>query len=312
MRKNHNTETIEGYLYHMNLTKKTVQNKNSENFGKEFIQGEVSVATDDAGLNVIPVHYSYVVPTTKQGKDNVTYQHLLRLIESGKTYTQYGKDEATKVKLSPSAAVNDFYPKGQTEVVSQQRNEGGFASIINDLDPEGSRNKFAIDALLVGFERVEPDEEKNITEEYGKITAYIFNFKNDIMPFNFVVKSQAGMDYFEGLGFSKSNPVYTQVWGQITNTTIKTSKVVESAFGEPTVDETERHIREWVVSGAKPEPYEIGGEDITVDEINKALQDRQVYLADVLSKSQEFYASKGDAAAPAAAASAIPEGGFKF
>jgi len=313
MRKNRNIETIEGYLYEVNLSKKTVQNKNSANYGKEFIQGDISVATDEEGLNVIPVHYSYVAPFTKDGKENRTFQNLAKLIESGKTFTQNGKDEATKVKLQPSAAVNDFYPKGQEEVVSQQRNEGGFVTIISNLDSENSRNKFEIDALLVGFERVEPDEEKGITEEYGKITAFIFNFKNDIMPFNFVVKNPAGIDYFEGLEFSKQNPVYTQVWGKITNTTIKSTKVVESAFGESMVDETNRHIREWVVSGAKPEPYEIGGEDITVEEINKALQDRQIYLADVLSKSQEYYANKENEAAAASFATAtIPEGEFKL
>ena len=64
MRKNENTQHIEGRLYQHNLEIKTVKNQTSENFGKEFISGTMDIAVDEAGLNVLQVHFTYVTPTT--------------------------------------------------------------------------------------------------------------------------------------------------------------------------------------------------------------------------------------------------------
>lgn len=318
MRKNVNQETIQGRIYEHDLTIKTVSNTQSENYGKEFINGSLSVATDEDGLQVLTVHYTYVTEMTKNQKTNATYTNLKRIIESGKTWVADGKDVATKVKLAPSAALNDFYPQGGDQLVSQQRNEGGFVSIVNELDPDGpGRRKFVFDAVINGAVLVSADPEKNINEDYVKINAAIFNFRNDVLPFTLVARSQGAMNYFLNLEASPSNPVYTNVWGEIINTTVKVEKTVESAFGEPTVDVTTRSQREWVVTGARPEPYEFNtAETITADELNKALADRNVYLETVKSRAKEYYANKGNAAAPKTtgpvANTKIPEGGFNF
>ena len=50
-----NKEFIEGRLYQHNLVMKTVKNEQSAEFGKEFISGTIDIATDEEGLNVIPV-----------------------------------------------------------------------------------------------------------------------------------------------------------------------------------------------------------------------------------------------------------------
>lgn len=320
MRKNINTENIEGRVYEHDLTLKTVQNQQSTNYGKEFINGSVSVATDEAGLNVLTVHYTYVTEMTKQGKQNATYANLKRIME-GKTWVSDGKDAAMKVRLTPSAALNDFYPQGGDQLVSQQRNEGGFVSIVTDLSPEGpGRQKFTFDAVITGVTLVEADPDKNIPEDYAKINCAIFNFRNDILPFSLVARSQGAIDYFMGLEASPSEPVYTQVWGEIVSTTVKVEKKVESAFGEPTVDISERSQREWVVTGAKPETY-IFGEDntITAEELSKAIADRNVYLEEVKTRAKEYYESKENAVAAAKPAgttpipnATIPAGGFNF
>jgi len=224
MRRNVNTENIEGRVYEHDLTLKTVQNQQSANYGKEFINGSVSVATDEAGLNVLTVHYTYVTEMTKQGKQNATYANLKRIME-GKTWVSDGKDAAMKVRLTPSAALNDFYPQGGDQLVSQQRNEGGFVSIVTDLSPEGpGRQKFTFDAVITGVTLVEADPDKNIAEDYARINCAIFNFRNDILPFNLVARSQGAINYFMGLEASPSEPVYTQVWGEIVSTTVRVEK----------------------------------------------------------------------------------------
>jgi len=320
MKKTLNTENIEGRVYEHDLAVKTVQNQQSENYGKEFINGSLSVATDEEGLNVLTVHYTYVTETTKQGKPNITYANLKRIME-GKTWVTDGKDAALKVRLTPSAALNDFYPQGGDQLVSQQRNEGGFVSIVSDLKPEGiQRQSFKFDAVISNVTLVEADPEKYISEDYVKINAAIFNFKNDILPFTLVAKSQGAINYFMNLGVSPSNPIFTQVWGEIVSTTIKVQKTIESAFGEPAVDITERQQREWVITGAKPEPYVFDSpETITAEELTQAIANRNIYLEDVKARAKEYYNAKGSAEAGAIAAStmpapnaSIPAGGFNF
>ena len=152
MRTNKNTEQIAGRIYSHDLSIRKVENKNSENYGKEFINGTLDVATDDAGMNVIQVHYSYVTPTTKQGKGNVSYNALKQIIDSGKTIMNDGLDQATCVRLTPSIALNDFYPQGGDELVTTPRHEGGFVTILRgpaELPPEAERNKFECDALIM-------------------------------------------------------------------------------------------------------------------------------------------------------------------
>ena len=81
MKKMINTERIEGRVYQHNLTIKTVQNQTSANFGKEFISGQLEVAVDEEGLNIIPVHYTYVTETTSAGNKNATYANLKKIID---------------------------------------------------------------------------------------------------------------------------------------------------------------------------------------------------------------------------------------
>ena len=324
MKSNVNQENIEGRVYEHNLAVKTVTNQQSKNFGKEFIAGTLSVATDEAGLQVLTVHYTYVTETTANGNKNATYGNLKRIIESGKTWVTDGKDAATKVKLSTSAALNDFYPQGGDQLVSQQRNEGGFVSIVNELNSkEAARRKFTFDAIITGAVLIEADPERNVSEDYLKINAAIFNFKNDILPFTLVARDKGAIDYFLSLDASPSNPVYTNLWGEIVNTTVKIEKTIESAFGEPTVDVTERSQREWVVTGAKPEPYVFGLENtITSEELSAKIAARNVYLEEVKTRAKEYYANRG-AAAPSGFGmnppvgnlqpnNTIPQGGFNF
>lgn len=319
MRKNINQETIEGRIYEHDLSVKTVQNQSSKNYGTEFINGSISVATDEAGLNVLTVHYTYVTETTSTGKTNATYGVLKRIIETGKTWVNDGKDAATKVRLNPSAALNDFYPQGQDQLVSQQRNEGGFATIITDLnESEIDRNKFKFDTIITGVDHIEADPEKNIAEDFVRIHCAIFNFRGDILPYTLVARSAGAMNYFESLEASKSNPIYTQVAGRIVSTAVKVQTTKESAFGEPVVEIAERRQREWLVTWAMPEPYLFDDEStITVKELSDAIANRNIRLEEVKTRAKEYYANQGNAAAPKAAptpapSAQVPQGGFNF
>ncbi len=293
MRKNTNTEHIEGRIYEHNLVVKTVQNQKSDNFGKEFISGTIDVATDEEGLNVLQVHFTYVTPTTKAGGVNNTYNALKKIINEGQSWITSGKDAATKVKIDTALALNDFYAQDDT-LVSVKRNEGGFVTLVNDLSQDlNERNKFTTDMVITNVTMIEADEEKHIDEAYMSVRGAVFNFRNDILPVEFVVRNPAGMKYFDNLDASPSNPVYTKVWGRIMCTTTEIQSMEESAFGESVVHTTSRKAKEWVITGAAKNPYEFGEDNVlTADELTKAMQNREVRLAEIKKNSDEYKAAR--------------------
>ena len=304
-----NQVVIEGRIYQHNLEVKTVQNQKSANYGTQYIGGTIDVATDDAGLNILTVRYGYVVEKTKAGKTNATYTNLKKIIDGGKTVLANGMDAATKVKLQPSGALNDFYPKDGDEVISMQTNEGGFVSLVNELHDEKQRNTFTFDTLIIGTNEVEKDD-----DSYLELRCAIFNFRNEILPYTLIARDPRAIEYFKNLDPSGANPVFTKVWGNIDCKTIKSEKVTESAFGDAAVDVVERRVREWVVTGAIAEPYEFGVEEtITAEDLKKAMADRNVKLAEIKKNSDEYWANKGGSdELPFKTPTTIPEGGFNF
>ena len=320
MRKTINKEKISGRLYDISkLAIKTVQNSESEHYNQEFIGGSMDIATDEDCLNIVTVRFTFVQPTYKSGKQNKTFDVLKKLIESGKTVLTDGKDEATMVSVDASISINDFYTQrdGEEVLVSAKENNGSFVNIVSKLDAdENKRSTFECDMLINGTRLVEADEERNIKEDYLVVKGAVFDFRNAILPVEFIVHSKGGIDYFTSLDASKDNMVFTKVWGVINSAVIITRREQESAFGEPSVTEYTRTVREWVITGTnKPDAtYELGDSEngITADELKKALADREVYLAEVKKRNDEYQASKANNTSAASAAAPAKQGGFNF
>ena len=292
MKKMINSERVEGRVYQHNLVKKTVQNQASQNFGKEFISGNIEVAVDEEGLVIIPVHFTYVVEQTNNGNKNATYGNLEKIINGGKTWITDGKDEALKVRIDTALAVNDFYTQDD-RLVSAKVNEGGFVSIISELGPENERNTFTEDMLITNVTRVEADPDKNIDNDYVVVKGAIFNFRNALLPVEFIVRNPDGMIHFEDLNASQNEPVFTKVWGRINCGSIVNEVKEETAFGEEAVRTYERKIREWIITGASKVPYDFGDETVlTAAEVQKAMQDRELMLADTKKRRDEYQAQK--------------------
>lgn len=322
MRKNVNSVNVIGRVYSFgeangkNMLAIKVTGEKSKNPNTTYIGGTINVAVDDAGLNVIPVHFSYVTATTKNGNPNATFNALKKIIESKQIWTEVGKDNALKVKIDTSIALNDFYVEenGETRLVSSKLCEGGFVTLLNEFPEDADVNKFTTDIVITNVERVEANPEKNI-EEHVRIRGAIFDFRNALLPVDFTVKNENGMAYFESLGANSAEPVYTKVWGKVNCETVVTTSTEESAFGEASVRTFERKVREWIITGTAKETYEFGEENVlTAEELTKAMQDRQVYLAEVKKNQDEWKANKSNpTAAPAGNQAPIAKvGGFSF
>ena len=318
MRKNINNFTVAGRIHSFgengrNMLEVKVSGPNSKNPGTEFISGTINVATDEAGLNVVPVHFTYVTGTYgSSGKANPNFNTLKNIIANGKTWVDAGKDGATKVKIDGALALNEWFSKEGDEerLISNKVNEGSFVSVINELpEDEGERAKFTTDMLITRVNHKEADGEK-IKEDYTILGGAVFNFRNEILPLEFIVKNPQGMRYFEGLDLDE--PVYTKVWGKINCSTTSTTITEESAFGEASVRTFEKKVREWIVTGCSQSGYEYGEEEVlTAADIQKAMGDRQVMLAEQKKRSEEAKAGNTQVTAAPAAPKA-KAGGFNF
>lgn len=301
MKKNFLNEAhIEGYLYDHKLEKK-VSGPNSKNPGTEFIAGVINVATDDKLENVVQIHYTYVTAVTKGGSANATFTALNKIIEENPTVLNVGIEHAAKVRCDPAIALNEWFRELTDEKpTSIIRNEGGFVHIVNSInDDEKLRNTFKADMLITSVKDIEADPEKN-TEAAVRVRGAIFDFRKALLPVEFVVRSKGGMSYFQGLDASPKNPVFTCVWGRELSQVVVTKTVTESAFGEDEVRERQTTTREFVITGCSKEPYVWDDEStITAAELSQAMSDRELYLASMKKRQEEYQASKGSGSAAA-------------
>jgi len=318
-----NTEKIEGYVYStgsgFNQLSEQISGENSKHPGTKYISGDLDIAVDEAGLNVVTVHYVYVTETYSSGKINSTYAILKKIIDNpDKTWIEGGKENAFKVQCTGVAiAVNDFIANDGSKVAAI-RNQGGFCTIVNDLGPENERSTFSADMLITKVTRIEANPEKNIDKDFVTVSGAIFGYGQTIptlLPVSFVVRNENGMNYFEDLDAAPANPVFTKVWGRINCMTIKVEKTEESAWGEASVQTYERKSREYVITGTSKVPYDFGAEDVlTAADVNKMNQDRQVMLAEVEKRYNERKINKAANANTFNVNNdtVVPEGGFKF
>ena len=306
-----NQTHIEGALYQHDLTLK-VTGENSKNPGTEFISGNIEIATDDAGINIVPVHFTYVTATTAKGSANATFNVLKNIIDGVyKTVMTDGADNATMLRIDSAIGLNEFYTDrtGKEELVSVKRNEGGFVHVTPTIaDDEKTRNTFECDIIISNVIHVEGDEEKGTTDK-ATVKGVIFNFRNDLMPVEFSVTNPKAMAYFEDLGASNSNPIFTKIKGRQISESIVRRVEEESAFGEPSIKEYKSTKKDFVITWAMAEPY-VWDDDstITARELTEALAAREIALAEMKRRSDEYKASQGKAPANAAPA----PGAFNF
>lgn len=316
MKKNFLNEShLEGYIYEHSLDLR-VSGENSKTPGTTFIMGNLDIATDEDCTNIVSVHFTYVTEKTKSGANNATFGVLKNIIEgTTKTVMQHGKENAAKVRVDSAIALNEFYSDrtGTEELVSVKRNEGGFVHLTNELNPDPKEhNRFKADMLITSVTHQDADEEKG-TPEKANIRGCIFNFRKDLLPVDFVVTNGAGIDYFMNLGASPANPVFTWVKGRQISTTVKREITEESAFGEAEVRTITSSRKEWVVTGANPTPYDWDTEEtLTAAELKEMMANREVYLASIKQRQDEYKASQKTAAPTTPAAAPAAAGEFQF
>lgn len=305
-----NRTHIEGSLYQHDLELK-VTGENSKNPGTEFISGNVEIATDNEGLNIVPVHFTYVTALTSKGKPNATYNVLKAIIDGTHgSVMKDGKDGAAKFRIDSAIGLNEWFTdrNGTEELVSVKRNEGGFVHVVADVnEDEKVRNTFELDMIITGTRIVEADPERDLPEKLI-VKGATFNFRNDLLPIELSVVNPHAINYFESLDASNSNPIFTKVKGrQISETVVKKIEE-ESAFGESSIREVRNTRKDFVITWAQKEPYVWDDEQtITAAELKNCMSARETALAAMKARQDEYKASKAGANKITPAA-----GGFNF
>ena len=302
-----NQTHIEGLLYENDLKKK-VSGNDSKNPGTEYISGSVSIATDNACMNVVTIYYTYVTATTKSGGVNSTYTTLEKILDGAKCVTKDGKDEAVRVSADSSIGLNEFYSdrNGNEELVSTRRNSGGFIHISNDPlnEDEGERATFEADMLITNTYDVEANPERGIQAKLA-VKGYIFDFRNGLLPVEFSVYNPDGIRFISKFECSPKNPVFTKVWGtQVSQTTYR-EIIEESGFGGTKVTRKPTVNKDFVMKGilSKDAMRDNGyiwdtEEAILATEFIEALQNREIYLATIKQRQDDYKASKKTATKP--------------
>ena len=313
-----NATHIEGVLYQHSLERKE-SGPNSAKPGTVYISGNIEITTDNALVNIVPVHFTYVTETTAKGTANPTFATLMNIVNG--TYGSVmkdGADKAIKLRIDSAIGLNEFYTdrEGKETLVSAKRNEGGFVHVVNALDEsESNRNTFDVDMIITGVTVKEGDPDAG-TVDKAIVKGAIFDFRKSLLPIELSATDSRAIAYFEGLEASPKNPVFTRVKGnQISETIVKTI-TEESAFGAPSVREVKNTRKDFVITWAQTTPYEWDDEgSITAAELKDAMTARETYLATVKQRNDEYKASKGNAIAaakPAATTTTVASGGFNF
>lgn len=292
-----NKTYIEGLLYEYDLAIKET-GAQSKAPGTIYISGSISIATDNNITNIVSINYGYVTEKTKNGESNQTFTHLKNIID-GKigSVMKNGKDSAAKLRVNSAIGVNDFYTENKSthelELVSAKRNDGGFIHFIDAFgSPENQRSTFECDIIITNAYRKEADEERQLPEKVI-VKGATFDFRGALLPIELSAVDPAAMSYFESLGASASEPVFTKVWGkQVSEVVVKTI-TQESAFGPDSVREVKNTRKDFVITGAAKEPYIWDDEStITAAELQSAAAARETYLATVKQRYLEYKEAK--------------------
>lgn len=267
-----NKVNIRGYVFSHKL-KENVSKKD----GRAYINGTINIATDENAINVIGVNF-FVFERKKDNGINQTFTTLKQIISSDSTVENCGVGNATRVRISASVDINDFYNKSG-QLVSGKRVNGSFIHILKADETIGNTPAyFELDALFQNA----ADKEYN-GRQYLQLKGFTFNYRKDIVPITLNISSEQGMNYFLGEDISAQNPYFGRVWGQIISTVETVEKQVDNAnvaFGDPAVQASTRTSRSWEIEGANLNEG-LSEATITQEELNEAMKVRQTKLAEL-------------------------------
>ena len=293
MKKMINKTTVEGILVEKDLRSGVAQNS-----GTAYIAGKLHVETTDGNVITVEVYES---EKTTKGLANQKYPVLKGIFDNGQAKHD-GATNPTKLRIASALGTNDWFNK-EGELVCSLINRGGFVNVSSSVNAKAD---FEVDAVI---KSVQPELRNG--EETGRlyVNAIIFNYANQALPAKFIVENKAGVKYFNSI----EPMTFIKIWGDQVNSTIVNEKTEESAFGDAKVVKSSYTRKEFVITGANTEAYDES--QLSANELQAALQARNVYIAELKTKTETYQSSKnagGAKAAPSKGLGSVAVGNFNF
>lgn len=216
----------------------------------------------------------------KDGTENGIAKGYKTIINEYKSVATHGRDEADKVRITQGQiGLNEYY--GQDGMLrSYPQLSTNFVNRVQAGEEYNPRAEFEVEVFI---KSVNPEIKND--EETGrvKVDAIIPAYGGKVLPFSFMAPVEAA-EYIED-NYGPGSTV--KIYGDIVN--FKEKKVVmeEVAFGKPKEKVTYNTIREYLITGGS-EPYdEDDVKSYSIETIQKAMTEREVYLEELKNKKDE-------------------------
>lgn len=272
LRQANNNVSIEGLLLEKKVHEGTTQT------GSEYLSVDLTIAVSDTEQHQVSL---FSTKLKKDGTENGIYASLRTVADDYKAAGDegVGKDQADYVTINQGELrVNDYVGQdGQLRSFPQIN--ATFVNRVEGREPN-PHAKFDVEMVVANaVEEVVNDEETGRT----KVKGYIPLYGGRIAPMEFVVTEEGAsfvLDNYE-------NGSTVQVWGDLINKREETVTEVEGAFGGNNKKKTYTTVREQLVTGGT-EPYdEDSPKAYDTELIKKALNEREVYLEELVAKNKE-------------------------
>lgn len=218
------------------------------------------------------------------GQPNGQFAGLKTIMDTVVSVADLGENpdaQPTKVRVTGSLELNEYY--GQDgQLRSRVQVQGRFVNRLEAGDPTEHKATFDIEGVV---QRLVDEFDRQTGEETGrkKVTLVVPGYQGRVEPMEFTLEGQ-GADYAED---HFTNGTSINIVGNIVNFRKVTVKKVEMGFGSKTEEKVEFNEERLVVSGGV---YEEGIHDakiFDVDLIKEALVQRNVYLEQLKTESEQ-------------------------
>lgn len=271
VRQADNEVVIEGILQEVRLdVKETKETK------EQFITGDIDIEVGEGSVHTVSV---FSKALKKDGTENGIFKGLNTVKDEYLSVAKVGKEEADKVRItSGELGIND-YVGGDGQLKSYPEQTTNFINRIGSNEEFEPKAEFEVEL----FVHTVNDEVKN-NEETGRVIVkgIVPLYGGRVAPLEFVAAGE-GADYIR----DNYEPGHTvRLFGEIVNHVEVKKTEKEVGFGKPKEVVKRKFTREYLITGGS-EPYEEDdANNFSVDSIQKAMAEREVYLEGLLAKKK--------------------------
>lgn len=264
---------VEGLLSEIGLEEATYTQDGKE---VECIRGDVKIHVEteivQGGDTVeleIPVRF-FTKKYTNAGNENPSYTNLYSILKNGKSIAAVGADEADAVRIGSGRIVMQEYYTPDGRLVTFPSVSASFVNVVKRAD---MKYKAKADfQAVIGRMEMEVDKD-GVETDTMKISAITVGYNEyvDVLPV--LTKNEKFISALKST-YGEGDLVKFGVRLNFSSRTIVTYE--EATIGEPIEHERTVQVSDLVLSSVLP--TELGGDEITVDEINRLLSSRTARL----------------------------------